>query len=251
VIEATQMSAGTSIRKLREDLQLRSSDVERISRGIAQSKNNPDYYVSHASLADIESGSTPSIYKLFSLAAALRISYEKILTAFGIDPAELSVFRQPDLTETHIDPIQDDRLEDESAPLEVHARNDLIRDPVERLQMPRSLRHRLDPVRYVYARIGSSDDSMGDVIPPGSLVEIDKEDTEIRTQQCSSLRERPVYFVWFRDGYLCCWCEKKGSELITIPHPLSRGGSVQRFRLPRDARVVGRVVHAWVALKTP
>src|SRR5882724_11734261 len=92
--EVTALSAGDAIRRLREELQLRSSDVERVSRGIASAKCNPDYYLSHASLSDIEAGSTPSIYKLFSLAVALQVSFERILLMFGVDAGELSEYRR-------------------------------------------------------------------------------------------------------------------------------------------------------------
>jgi len=82
---ATNMDSGKWIRELREERFVKSSDIERISRSIADVKGNADFYVSHSTLADIETGSVPSIHKLFSLAACLKVSLEELLLVFGID----------------------------------------------------------------------------------------------------------------------------------------------------------------------
>jgi transcriptional regulator with XRE-family HTH domain len=80
------------IRQLRRERLVKSSDIERISRSIADIKGNADFYVSHSTLADIETGSVPSIYKLFSLAACLNISLDELLLVFGIDANEVWQF---------------------------------------------------------------------------------------------------------------------------------------------------------------
>jgi transcriptional regulator with XRE-family HTH domain len=87
-VAATHMLSGKWIRESREERFLRSSDVERISRSITDIKGNTDFYISHSSLADIENGSVPSIHKLFSLAACLKISLDDLLLVFGIDSNE-------------------------------------------------------------------------------------------------------------------------------------------------------------------
>src|SRR5579862_313819 len=86
------MDSGKWIRELREERFVKSSDIERISRSIADSKGNADFYVSHSTLADIETGSVPSIHKLFSLAACLKVSLEELLLVFGIDANEVRHF---------------------------------------------------------------------------------------------------------------------------------------------------------------
>ena len=83
------MDSGKWIRELREERFVKSSDIERISRSIAEIKGNADFYVSHSTLADIETGSVPSIHKLFSLAACLKVSLEELLLVFGIDLNEV------------------------------------------------------------------------------------------------------------------------------------------------------------------
>ena len=86
------MDSGKLIRELREERFVKSTDIERISRSIASDKGNADFYVSHSTLADVETGSVPSIHKLFSLAACLKVSLEKLLLVFGIDANELRQF---------------------------------------------------------------------------------------------------------------------------------------------------------------
>lgn len=90
------MKAGDWIRNLRETGSLKPSEVERISRTIADRKGNHEYYLSRATLADLEEkGSVPSIYKLFSLAACLGISYQEVLLRFGVDVQEIGRFLPP------------------------------------------------------------------------------------------------------------------------------------------------------------
>lgn len=89
------MDSGKWIRELREERFVKSSDIERISRSIADIKGNADFYVSHSTLADIETGSVPSIHKLFSLAACLKVSLEELLLVFGIDLNEVRQYAGP------------------------------------------------------------------------------------------------------------------------------------------------------------
>src|SRR5260370_13055911 len=86
------MDSGTWIKQLLEERFIKASDLERLSRSIAEAKGNPDYYVSHGTLADIAEGSVPSIYKIFSLAVCLKLPYEELLLVFGIDPKEPAAY---------------------------------------------------------------------------------------------------------------------------------------------------------------
>src|SRR5260370_18502795 len=86
------MDSGTWIKQLLEERFIKASDLERLSRSIAEAKGNSDYYVSHGTLADIADGSVPSIYKIFSLAVCLKLPYEQLLLVFGIDPKEPAAY---------------------------------------------------------------------------------------------------------------------------------------------------------------
>jgi len=244
------MDSGKWIRSLREERLVKPSDVERITRNISERKGNPDFYVSHSTLADIENGSIPSIYKLFSLSICLRISLHELLFPFGIDPAEASPSEIG---------CEADSLVQVAAPAEPGFRfqlnfdvnysnreTNLLRLPAQDLQnLPSFFRATLDPVRYRYAVIGSEDDTMSDLLPSKSLVEIDTAQNKVEVLPWQTLRDRPVYLVWHTEGHTCCWCQVDGRELTVLPHPLSRQ-PVRRFRMPGQASVVGRVINAWL-----
>jgi transcriptional regulator with XRE-family HTH domain len=244
------MDSGKWIRSLRDERLIKPSDVERITRNIAEKKGNSDFYVSHSTLADIETGSIPSIHKLFSLAICLRVSLNELLAPFGIDPGEVSL-SQPDFdtdalvqTSPAIEPAFRFQLNFDvnSNPRETN----LLRLPTLELQnFPPFFRAKLDPMRYRYAVIGSEDDAMSDLLPPRSFVEIDTAQNMVEVFPWQTFRDRPVYLVWHTEGHTCCWCQVDGKELTILPHPLSRQ-PVRRFKMPGQASVVGRVTNAWL-----
>jgi hypothetical protein len=245
------MDSGSWIRKLREDRFLRAREIERLSRKIVDATGNPDYYVSHASLADIEAGAVPSIYKLFSLSCFLGISYDELLHVFGVNPAQTAQFAPPaDPTKTALIPI--DLRENGTLPFRLtfatqttgSETNLLPASPEKWPALPLNM-FKFDTNRYRYALVGSSDDAMGELIPPGSLVEVDTQQTVPERFSWRALRHRPIYLVWHANGYTCCWCQLERGELILVPHPSSEQ-PVRRLKTPRDATVIGRVVAAWM-----
>jgi len=245
------MDSGKWIRELREERFVKSSDIERISRSIADAKGNADFYVSHSTLADVETGSVPSIHKLFSLAACLKVSLEELLLVFGIDSGQVSQFggqgepagRRLSGLETREPGFRFQLNFDSSFN---NNETSLLRlNPQELASLPPALRKRLDPRRYRYAVVGSKDDTMGELIPPGSLVEVDVMQNAVQVFEWRSMRERPVYLVWHTDGHSCCWCQLEGKELTLLPYPLSRQ-PIRRFKVPREASVIGRVINAWL-----
>lgn len=243
-----EMDSGQWIKKLPEERFVKSSEIERRSREIADAKG-ADFYISHATLADIEAGSVPSIYKIFSLAACLKLTYEEMLRVFGVNPEETRTFvpgSDPSRTELVPTSIQTTPVEFKlNFDLPTNIREtDLLQNVGESGLLPEVLRRRLNPKRFAYALIGWEDDSMSDIVPPGSVVEIDKEQNRVENFVWRNLRERPIYFVWHSDGYSCCWCQQEGTELLLLPHPASRR-LVLRVKTPRDANVIGRVINAW------
>jgi hypothetical protein len=246
-----QMDSGTWIKQLLEERFIKASDVERLSRSIADAKGNSDYYVSHATLADIAAGSIPSIYKIFSLAISLKLPYEQVLLVFGIDLKEAAGYPaagEPPRAELEAAvpqtpgfrfQLQFDHQIDPNQTTLLHP------DVVQSGYLPAYSHRSNSQQRFRYGLIGLEDRSLGDVIPPGSVVEIDKEqNTVVKGFVWKTLRERPIYFVWHQEGYGCCWCQQEASELTLIPHPVSRE-PIRRYRMPRDASIIGRVVNAW------
>jgi transcriptional regulator with XRE-family HTH domain len=254
-----EMEAGKWIRALREERLIKPSDVERITRTVADAKRNSDFYVPHSTLADIESGSIPSIHKLFSLAISLKVPLNELLLLFGIDPKEINDFALA----AGADAAQ---LELRSAPVPTNEppfrfalnfdanlateETTLLRlRPQDAANLPSALMTKVDPVRYRYAVIGTSDDTMGDLLPSKSIVQIDTSQNTVRVFAWRALRERPIYLIWHTDGHTCCWCQADGRELILVPHPVSRQ-PIRRFKMPREANVVGRVTNAWLPFES-
>lgn len=243
------------IRALREERLIKSSDIERITRTVADAKQNTDFYVSHSTLADIEAGSIPSIHKLFSLAVCFRVPLKDLLLPFGIDSDGITIHEtesgkqalqlQPAATAEPAFRFQlnfDTNVSTEETTLLGLQSQDLA-------TLPSVLQARFDPVRYRYALIGSKDDSMADLLPPRSLVEIDTAQKTVQVFAWQTFRERPIYLVWHTEGHTCCWCQVDGRELTLLPHPMSPH-RVRRFKMPSEATVVGRVTNAWLPFES-
>jgi hypothetical protein len=118
-------------------------------------------------------------------------------------------------------------------------------NPPELATSSPALRAHLDPKPHRYAVVGLKDDTMGELIPPGSLVEVDVMQNAVQASDWRSMRERPVYLVRRTEGHSCCWCQLEGKELTCLPHPLS-SQPVRRFKMRREASVIGRVIKAWL-----
>ena len=75
IVRTSRMNSGKWIRELREERFVRSIDIERVSRSPADVKGDPDFYVSHSTLADVETGAVPSTRRLVSLAVCLKVNW--------------------------------------------------------------------------------------------------------------------------------------------------------------------------------
>lgn len=243
------MEPGKWIRALREERLMKPSDIERITRSVAETRGNPDFYISHSSLADIEAGAIPGIHKLFSLALCLKVPLNELLLPFGIDDAVVPSSGRESATDALTLPTArepgfrfqlnfDTNISgQETTLLKIHSQDLSV--------LPAPLRARFDPTRYRYASIGSNDDSMGDLLPPRSLVEIDTTQRVVQAFDWQTLRQRPMYLVWHPEGHTCCWCQVDARELLLILHPASHR-RVRHFKMPNEATVVGRVTNAWL-----
>jgi hypothetical protein len=245
------MDSGTWIKQQLEERFIKASDLERLSRSIAEAKGNSDYYVSHATLADIAAGSTPAIHKIFSLAVCLKLPYERLLMIFGVDPKEALTYG----TSGEATPNEPQAIDLRSPGFRFQLQFDQRLDPrrttllhPDQLQAGSLPAQELNSQRFRYGLIGLEDNSLGDVIPAGSIVEIDKEQNSVLVFPWKTLRERPIYFVWHQEGYSCCWCQQDASELTLVPDPASQQ-PIRRFRTPRDASIIGRVVNTWFSFQ--
>ena len=254
-IQGSKMEPGKWIRAMREERMVKPSDVERITRSVADAKRNADFYVSHSTLADIEAGSIPSIHKLFSLAICLRVPLGELLLPYGINLGEGAACETGAASDALTLPAAPSREPTFRFQLNFDTNLTTEETTLLRLQpqslenLPRFFLARTDPVRYRYAVIGSKDDGMADLLPPRSLVEIDTAQNTVQVFAWRTLRDRPFYLVWHNGGHTCRWCQVDGRELTLLPHPLSRQ-PVRRFKMPSEATVVGRVTNAWLPFES-
>jgi hypothetical protein len=250
------MDSGSWIRKLREERFLKAAELERVSRAIAEATGNSDYYLSHGSLKDIEAGGVPSIHKLFSLSCFLRIPYDDLLQVFGVDLEDVARFA-PSTDPSSTTLIPTGPWDGRPFPFRLKFSPQLARDqtnllganPKEWPELPAGP-FDLDEQRYRYAVVGLKDDTMADLLPSGSLVEVDTEQVVPQTFAWTALRNRPIYLVRHTNGYSCCWCQQAHGELMLMPHPLSRQ-AIRCYRTPAEATLVGRVVAAWISFVEP
>jgi hypothetical protein len=206
---------------------------------------DPRSVISHSTLSGIEGGALPSVHKILSLAFCLRITDEQILEWYGVDLVRVR-------------PILQQRAGSQSEALNPartfpHEAHFPFRWPSESA-LPRTdlvaFRAKGIPAaeqqRFRYARIGSQDDCMMDLISAGSIVRVDTHQRQVVVFPWPTLWHRPIYLVWHQYGHSCCWCQHNGADLFLIYHPASNC-LTRRLRTPRDANIIGRVVSVWTA----
>lgn len=241
--------AGQRLRAARERVGLSARDVQQKSAQIAQEKHNPEYYVSHAWLTDIERGKfRPRVFKLYSLSAIYDISFTEILSYFGLRISDLPKDRAMiGVPRTHLVDRQGDAdsqtvvLPVEFKPeFRLETTNLLARVVLKWDRFPIGLLQHLDLRKSMYGYIGLQDRTLFPLIRPGSLVQIDPNQTKISTAKWTSEFDRPIYFIELRDGYICGWCELDRGLLRVVPHPQSLL-PIRQFDYPSQAEVIGRV----------
>src|SRR5580765_6631559 len=158
--------SGKQLRAERLRVRLSTRDVERLSHKIAQEKNNPEFYISHAWLTDIENGKfTPSIYKLYSLSLIYKRGYDEVLAFFGIRISDIGrEQRSVRLPRTHLVGAAIEGTESTIiAPLELRdkvqfERTNLVSRMVERWgEVPLGLLQQIDWRNSLYGYIGMED----------------------------------------------------------------------------------------------
>lgn len=237
--------AGRRLRNARERLGLSTRDVERLSRAFAESRQNQEYYVSHAWLSQIERGELiPGIYKLYTLSTIYQHRFDEVLSFFGIQIGDLGreQIRQP-LPNTHL--IGTTEASPEAAPATrsgvTAERTDLLSHMFNGLgRLEQDLFPQRNAGTSVYGYVGTIDYTLFPLIRPGSFVEIDSSQRRVENTRWGSVFDRPIYFVELRDAYACAWCEEREGSLLLIPSPQS-GCRTRQVRYPARAAIVGRV----------
>lgn len=246
---AIRVGPGERLKELREHLGITTREVKEYSRKIATAQANPEFYISNAWLTDVETkDSVPSIYKLYSLSVIYRIKFVELLLLFGVDLERISSYQLAmPLQKTHLTNLEVyDRDKTVTFPVRFNSKFNLDKtNLISRIvelwgEVPMSLIQHLDLRHHQYGFVGLQDYTLYPLVPPGSLVQIDDRMNRVTTSAWATEFDRPIYFVEFRDGYACSWCEQKENHLNLVPHPLSPC-PIRTFAYPAEAEIVGRV----------
>lgn len=242
------LSAGQSLRILRERLGLTMRDVETASANIAARHKSDEFAIPPSRLSDIETkGVVPSIYRLYSLAVIYRRDARDILTLYGVDLNHM-------IDDLHLSlPPKSHTSEalEAQASVKIPVRLDPSFDPRFTVNMgrvveqwglvPLSYLAQFASRRYTYGYVGTEDFTMYPILPPGTFIQIDESKNRVEEGAWRSEYERPIYFVETREGYTCCWCTRQPDGLILQSHPLSPV-PVRVMKHPQEAEVLGQVV---------
>jgi transcriptional regulator with XRE-family HTH domain len=244
------VNGADQIKNLRNQLGFTMREVEEYSRRIAAAENNHEFAISTTRLCQIETDKearAPNIYRLYSLSAIYGVSLHELLSYWGIDLENISK-RQAELPRRETQKLElriYDTDRTVSFPIQFDPVVDLNKSNlfsrVVQLwgEVPLALLQHLDLKYSIIGYVGLKDNSMYPILRPGSLVQIDERFNKIVKAPRQSEFERPIYFVDYREGYACSWCEVHGDSLFLVPHPLS-GTELRQFR-KSDVEVIGQV----------
>lgn len=244
---------GDWLRELREELHLTRVGVERLTSETAYRTENERYRIRRGRLADIEDGhSPPDIFEVASLSQCYKVPYPSVIHAFGVQLSEArNILQLPMLSHT---PQKHWSFGDTDRPFSLKFRTSitfdatrLVTESPEELGIPTTVCRELDEADFRFGIVGINDDTMGELVPGGSVVVVDKSRTTVELSDWKSIRERPIYFVWHENGYSCSWCFLTHETLFIVPYPTSRR-PVMIFKTPRAASIIGQVVHVWPPL---
>jgi hypothetical protein len=244
---------GSWLRGLREDLHLTRIGVERLTNQSALRSSDERYRIRRGRLADIEDrDKPPDIFEVASLSECYKVPYPAVLHAFGIALGEVQHLL-PHPLEGAV-PQKSWSFTDTDRPFSLSFQTcvsfdttRLVTEGAEELGIPVPVRREIDDTIFRFGVVGIHDDTMGELVPPGSVVVIDKSRNTVEMREWKSIRERPIYFVWHEDGYACSWCFLTRDTLFVVPYPTSRQ-PVMIFKMPRAASIIGQVVHVWPPL---
>jgi transcriptional regulator with XRE-family HTH domain len=230
-----------------------------LSKDIARKEGNDEFYISNSWLTLLENReAVPSIHKLFTLSSVYGVSFAELLMIFGVDTRKaIDYHLQVPAQRTHLFEIQ--TVGDEqplSVPAKIDPALDLNRTTlVSRMaqmwgNVPAELIRRLNFSGSQYGYIGLQDHTLYPLLRPGTFVQIDPEVRKIQPSPIHVELDRPIYFVEFREGYACSWCEQDENTLVLVPHPMS-GCRVRRIPYPNEAEIVGRVTGVAMRIAEP
>lgn len=229
------MPAGEKLKSLRNKRNITVRDVEQASRRIADVKGDKRFCISNGWLAQLENGaSEPSIFKLFSLSVIYHTNFLDLARLYNVDVDDKQKY----------EPVADPHLTQLIANNNGgngHSDTQLSTNSIGAMSAWQLAGGEEHGPSIIYAHLGSSDFTMYPMIRPGALLRIDTSQNKLIAGTWRNEYERPIFFIELREAFACGWCELHGDQLLMIPH-YSSPTSVRRFKYPREAEIVGRVI---------
>jgi transcriptional regulator with XRE-family HTH domain len=252
--EPSNPDAGRQLRVARTRLGLSTRQVERLSKVLADEKQNQEYYISHAWLSEMERGIfAPALFKMYTLAAIYQLPFDRVLAFFGLNLGDLAreQVRQP-LPRTALIGSANREISFSTVPAGVNwEKTNLVSRMFTGFQGAEAELFPEGEIQSaVYGYVGNRDFTLYPMIRPGSFVQIDATQRRVENGQWPSIFHRPIYFVELRDEYACAWCEARTNALLLVPHPGS-GNRIREVKLPSEAEIVGRVTAVTMRLASP
>jgi transcriptional regulator with XRE-family HTH domain len=248
---------GEKLKRAREHLGLTYRDVEHASQKIAHRRGSDEFAIALSRLADIENkGTTPTIYRIYTLCAIYQLDYSEVLQWYGVAPGDLpseSVQIRTPRTQL-LQEIPEAARATVPLPLdiEVDLENTTFLSQLIRRWGKSSLSFlNAGALRtYRYGLIGCQDWSMCPLLHPGAIVAIDQNSRKIATSGWSSELDRPIYFFEHRGGYSCGWANLIDDRVLVQPHP-SSGVKPTLYSFPSEIDVVGQVCGVAMMFESP
>src|SRR6266581_7970900 len=170
---------GSWLRERRQELHLTRSGVERVTSGSAREAANERYRIRRGRLTDLEAGrSAPDIFEVASLCNCYIVTYPAVLQAFGMKLGESGSMSQgpirSDETAEQWSLTGTGRLFSPNRPTNISFdETRLVTESAEQLGIPAVVRRQLDLGQFRLGIVAANDDTMGELVPAGSVVVID------------------------------------------------------------------------------
>jgi transcriptional regulator with XRE-family HTH domain len=234
---------GTQLRNIRNQLKLTLRETEERCGQVAQQWGNDAYRISASWLDRVERENRGlSATKLIVLAYIYNLSTDQMLSFCpGVNEGSAQLLEASSPNST---------LLLAEGPLEKLARDwvpdNLVSDPLPEQTMLLQSDRKMMPSHFRRGIIGKHDRTMEPMILAGSIVLIDSQKRAVAGRRdWTNEFNRPIYFLFTRNGYFCGFCEldKKAEWLTLVPHMLSpEPNDDRRWRNRREVEVIGTVV---------
>jgi transcriptional regulator with XRE-family HTH domain len=253
------MEPGDRLRGIRSELGMSTREVAQLSNKIAVAEQNQEFLISSPWLTQLENKTAlPSVFKLFTLAAIYGLTYNYVLTLYGVNLKKVMAYHsQMPVRKTHLAELD---FEEMHATVELPIRFDaglnlnkttLLSRMVDTWGMvPPELMQGLDFPRRLYGFVGLEDYRLYPLVRPGSFVEINPDSKKPRQRLPRSEFDRPIYFVDLRDECACAWCDIVADSLLLLSHPLSPCETTI-VKLPEEGEIIGEVTGIAMRLGVP